>query len=75
MDRIGASPGVMKIDDFHQTYLSPLLFRYKLGAKLDFGFRILELRNSVYYKLIERSDSTNPKSAIMTNDSIGIKTG
>ncbi|CAB1077609.1 hypothetical protein D1AOALGA4SA_5395, partial [Olavius algarvensis Delta 1 endosymbiont] len=24
---------------------------------LDFGMRILDLRNSVYFKLIERSDS------------------
>jgi len=31
---------------------------------LDFAFRILELRDSVHYKMIERSDSTNPKSAI-----------
>jgi hypothetical protein len=29
---------------------------------LDFRIWILELRNSVYFKLIERSDSTNPKS-------------
>jgi hypothetical protein len=28
--------GMVKIDDFHQIYLIPFLFRYKLGAILDF---------------------------------------
>ncbi len=55
----------------------------------DFGMRISDLRNAVYFKLMERSDSTNPQSAfrnphseirnlksqIMTRDVIGIKTG
>jgi hypothetical protein len=34
--------GVVKIDDFHLTYLSQFLFRYKLGATLDFGLRIAD---------------------------------
>ncbi|CAB1076781.1 hypothetical protein D1AOALGA4SA_4578, partial [Olavius algarvensis Delta 1 endosymbiont] len=31
---------------------------------LDFGMRILDLRNSVYFKLIERSDSIIRQSSI-----------
>ena len=53
-----------KIDDFHLAFLNPFLFRYKLGAILDFRNGILDLRNAVYFKMIERSDSTNPKSEI-----------
>jgi len=53
---------VVRIDGFHKNYFSPFWFRHKAGALIDFGLRILDLRNSVYYKLVERSDSTNPKS-------------
>ena len=70
-----------------KPYLSTLLFRYKLGAILDFRLRILELRNFVYYKLIElraaqapvlrerfhKSKIRNQKSQIMANDAIGVK--
>jgi hypothetical protein len=34
--------GVVKVDYFHKSFLSPSLFRYKLGAILDF-------RNSVHH--------------------------
>jgi hypothetical protein len=54
----------VEMDDFNQAYLSPFLLRYKLGEILDFRIWILELMNSVYYILIERSDSINPNSAI-----------
>jgi len=54
----------MKIVYFHKGFLSPFLFLYKLDSILDFGVGILDLGNSVHYKLIERSDSTNPKSEI-----------
>ncbi len=30
-------PGVVKISYFHKGFLSPFLFRYKLGAILNFG--------------------------------------
>jgi len=72
----------VKIADLHKSFIKALFSRYKLGEILDFRFWILELRNSVYYTLIERSDSRNPKSLraggrnpksqIMTNNSIGI---
>jgi hypothetical protein len=45
--------------NFHPVFI-PL--NQLLGAILNFKFWILELRLSFYYKLIERSDSINPKS-------------
>jgi hypothetical protein len=38
---------VVKNDDFYLTSIIPFLFRYKLGAILDFRIGILDLRNAV----------------------------
>ncbi len=53
---------MVKIAYFHRGFLSPLLYRYKLGSILDFRIGILDLRNAVYFKLVERSDSIIPQS-------------
>jgi len=50
--------------ELHLTLLSVEYLTVISDIILDFRIWILELRNSVYFKLIERSDSTNPKSAI-----------
>jgi hypothetical protein len=58
---------------FIKLFLSPFLFRYKFGTILDFRIWILELRNSVYYKIDPpeadlKSKISNLKSQTMTND-------
>ena len=50
--------------ELHLTLLSVEYLTVISDIILDFRIWILELRNSVYFKLIERSDSTNPKSKI-----------